>query len=444
MKRCRALGLSGSLLLFAACSNATVASVDSSVPTTVSPTTTTTNTTVPTSTTSSPEDLTTTSLAVAESGPSARFVEFREQIDARIAGGQLNLGAIDRFWTEGQGLLGYPTDVTLIEVAMSELAAARTAQLADLPPVLEEHRDVLTAALVDRDTDLRIVASRALATLSDQDSLSDTDRNLVQSILDALSDVRPVILRADILASGRIGPALDPERLPDLPDSLLLVHWTDGFEWPDLVVLVGLDGIPLGYLDDHSIWGMELEGGKVVSEAPIGPPPDDMEGCMVAWSDEDREYLICEDSTSYDTVALRAEIRIRYPDGTEERLAGAAHTRPDSPRDPVAGLWVWLTPSPAGDALLGGWSGECSIGSAHMVVDGETLPAGGGDAPFHESYPLGWLDNDHALIVMTASACSIPMDAAGVYTMTVDGDIEPLYLTSTGGAIARLIKTTAL
>ncbi len=374
--------------------------------------------------------------------PTTLFVEFRERLDERIASGRLDLGTIDRLWTEAEVLAKQPPNAAMAEEAMGELDRARVEQLVDLPPALSEYRDVLGAALIARDVDSRIAARRLLAGLDKSQSLSDDEHNLIQSILGALMDVQHEVLRLDILESGRIGPALDPDRLPELPDRVLLVHWADLSGWYNLAVLVGLDGVPIGYLDDQSIWEIDVEGGKVVYEPVPDPGPDNMEGCVVSWSDSDRDYLICEDSTTYDSVALRSEIRVRYLDGTEQRVAGPA-TLPTQSADRPVGSWGWAMPSPQGDALLAGWSGECSIGSAHIIANGSTVRAGRQEAPFNESYPLGWLDNDRALIVVTSSACSIQVDAAGIYTMTTDGGIEPVYLTTTGGATARLIETAA-
>lgn len=98
-------------------------------------------------------------------------------------------------------------------------------------------------------------------------------------------------------------------------------------------------------------------------------------------------------------------------------------------------------PSPDGTAVLGQWSGECEAPSAHMIHMGNVTVGFGNDGElWPESWALGWREDGVALAAITWGACSSQPHGSGVFTVTRDGGIAPLYPTTTGGVIAQLIS----
>lgn len=375
-----------------------------------------------------------------------RVSDLAERIDNAAAVGELHLGAIDRFWSEARALNEDREDVGAVNRLMKILVAERDRQLADLPALLIDDTDIFTAALVDRDFESRVAAFEILDEILQTGLDREPFANMIYDFHYVLeTDVKPELIRREVLASGSIGPQLDPDRLPPLPDRVLLVQWSDAFHQADIVVLVDLNGEPIGHLDHHTMMSpraVTIAGGEVLYGVPShGVPDDTVAGCVESFVATDRTYLICDDTTSYQHPAWRAEVQVRYADGSSERIAGAGYAYPEeNPNDPVAGHWVDVFPSPDGSAVLGQWSGECEVPSAHMIVGG-AVSTGLGNAGevWAESWALGWRDSDSALVAITWGACSSAPHQSGVFAVSPDGQVEPLYTTTTGGVIARLI-----
>ncbi len=382
-----------------------------------------------------------------EDHASSRTRDLAERIDAAVASGELHLGAIDRFLTEARQLNEDREDTSLVNQMFELLTAERDRQLADLPSLLADDADIFTAALIDRDFESRVAAFEVLDRIVQADLNREPFSNMIYDLHFILeNDVKSELIRRETLASGRIGPKLDPNNLPSLPDRILLVQWSDAFYQSDIVVLVDLSGEPIGYLDHHSMMtprSVTIADGQVLYGVPMhGVSDDPVEGCVESFVASDRTYLICDDTTSYQDPAWRAEVQIRYPDGSTERIGGAGYAYPEeNPNDPVAGHWVEVFPSPDGSAVLGQWSGECEVPSAHMIVGGAVSTGLGNDGDvWAESWALGWRDNSSGLIAITWGACSSAPHQSGVFTVGRDGQIEPLYTATTGGVIARLIS----
>ena len=105
----------------------------------------------------------------------------------------------------------------------------------------------------------------------------------------------------------------------------------------------------------------------------------------------------------------------------------------------VPGHWAWLTPGPDG-AVLGQWSGECEVPSAHVLVGGEPYGiAQIGDelrlasrSDFEdpavyglESWAIGWLDGGEAVIGVNSGPCSTEAD--GLYAVGLDLELRLIY-----------------
>lgn len=380
--------------------------------------------------------------------PSTEAQRLLDDVTDAASEGTLRLDTIDMYWEQALALTGEQENGDIAEQIMAVLSPALDEQLAKLSGPIERHGDLFAAAIVDRDFDSRAAAYEALNEIISRGGGFEPDPTSAYGLHSRLQDdVAAELVRREALASGNVGPALDPDDLPPLPDRLLLVQWSDGFYWPNLVVLVGLDGEPIGYLDGYTLSDdgrMSIAGGEIVENLPYEQVPQLAEGeeCLISYETIDRVYLICNDTTSYDDPAWAAEVRVEYADGTTERIGGAGYVYPElDPAQPVAGYWVRVYPSPDGSAVLGQWSGECETPSAHMIYDGAVSDGVGvaGDV-WPESWALGWRDDGLALVVLTGGPCSSdPIDDSGVYTWSPQGDLEPLYLTSTGGVIATLI-----
>ena len=372
---------------------------------------------------------------------------FNDVVEARDSG-DLRLDTIDMYWVQGLALFDERENLDVAEEVMALLAEERDARLADLPDPIVEYRDLITTAIVVRDFDSRAAAYEVLDEVIKRGGDLGSDANTVYGLQYQLeAEVKGELIRREALAGGTIGPELDPSDLPPLPDRLLLVQWSYLDYSPDLVVLVDLDGDPLGYLDGHTLRDagrMTIANGKVVYEASYNERVQAGEGeeCVVSYQTVDRTYLICDDTTSYSHPARAAEVRVEYSDGTIERIGGAGYAYPESdPEFPVVGHWAGVYPNPDGSAVLGQWSGECEIPTVHMIYQGEvTAGAGRTDDVTPESYALGWRDDGLAVVAVTGGLCSSDYDNSGVYTWSPQGELEPLYLTTSGGIIARLIS----
>jgi hypothetical protein len=226
-------------------------------------------------------------------------------------------------------------------------------------------------------------------------------------------DVGPVIALV-AAATALAGPAaLDPERLPVLPERGLARYTKAGVE------LQTMRGVPLGVLPRLSLAPdvaisrdllMRDRRGSLflldrrarrVRQISDGPPR--RRACRVTDRRGGRALVVC-----------KAAIKLRTPSG-RLRVAAKAPGR--------IGHWERAAFAPRGNAFFAQWSAECEIPVAFLIADGVMRPFGARKYPdVPSSMALGWLPNGSAVVHFPESACGRTHRPAGVYAVPRRGD----------------------
>ena len=207
-------------------------------------------------------------------------------------------------------------------------------------------------------------------------------------------------------------PTVDPAHLPSLPPRGLARQTPSG------VVLERFDGRVLGLLRGYHVvipgathglllhrntpmrYVLDLAARRVRPVARIsrldGP-------CTVADQTPQRALVVCK----------------RHVDV----IAGGRRSVVAGPRRGL-GRWMWAEFSPSGKAILAQWSGECESPTAYLIADGRARPYGGSDA--RESFALGWLSGDRAVVSFRSGICGSGFPTPGIYAVPLRGKPQRL------------------
>lgn len=160
-------------------------------------------------------------------------------------------------------------------------------------------------------------------------------------------------------------------------------------------------------------------------------------GCRVSLALDQAWYLICGSDADTENFEPFSVIIRRAADGTTERLAGPPAVFDTGDDLAVVGHWSYVEPGPDG-SILGQWSGECEVPSAHILIGGEWMhPWFNGSEvvlaadmdwelwSWGQSSALGWLEIGKAAIAVAGGACSSDEDA--LITVAPDGTYDIIY-----------------
>ena len=233
--------------------------------------------------------------------------------------------------------------------------------------------------------------------------------------------------------------------LNELPTEFFVVDVHSRF------VILGIDGVARAnqikaHAEDREFLS-ELPGAMSTPwgaqrPSPVDPEVPTIEACTPAYGTSEGWYMIC-DSASY-TGETRPAVEIRFANATgiENLVAGPAAIYTTAEEEFVHGSWRSVVPNEEG-VLLGQWSGECEVPSAHLYIEGtwwhpwfKGSETGPGELVFADekdtedwgwgqSSALGWLSTGQAAIGIAGGACS--WDEAGLMLVDPDGSHEIIY-----------------
>jgi hypothetical protein len=209
------------------------------------------------------------------------------------------------------------------------------------------------------------------------------------------------------------GPRLDPQHLPLLPPRGLVRQERRG------VALETLRGAPLGRLATFHLTSRLGMHGVLL---------EDRRGHLFAIDLGERRVRRVY------AIGLRRPAGCYFADAVPtSRLFvcgrvikavtnGRTRTVARAP-SPGGGAWQWAEYArPAGTAILAQWLGECESPTAFAIVGGKLRPYGGRsyrDAP--ESFALGWLPGQYAVVHFPAGVCGRAYRGPGVYAVPLRG-----------------------
>jgi hypothetical protein len=233
-----------------------------------------------------------------------------------------------------------------------------------------------------------------------------------------VQDVETMFALVLALALAAPGPQLDPQHLPVLPSRGLVRQQRVG------VALETLHGAALGRLGGFHLasrvgtHGALLKDGRrrlfvidlvqrrvrQVFSMGIHAPA----GCHFADATTSAQLFVCGR-----TIKAVASGRTRTVARAPSREGG---------------LWQWAEYAhPRGAAILAQWLGQCESPTAFSIVGGKLTPYGGRtfrDAP--ESFALGWLPGQRAVVYFTAGICGRGYSGPGVYAIPLRGQPQLL------------------
>ncbi len=233
------------------------------------------------------------------------------------------------------------------------------------------------------------------------------------------------LLLAAILATGS-GPRLDPQRLPRLPDRGLIRQLNTG------VGLETLHGRPLGWLPGFRFPDRPTHGGLLQGQHG-GEYAMDFFQYRVR-----RVYsmnLPAPRGCRFTDARAMVQLFVCRNDHWLETRS-ASRTRVVA-RAPEHGLWEWAEFAPRSGAILAQYSGECETPVAYLIAGGSQRPFVGSslrNAP--ESFALGWLPGDRAVIHYDYGLCGAGLHRPGVYAVSLAGDRQ--FFVATGNPPPRL------
>ncbi len=211
------------------------------------------------------------------------------------------------------------------------------------------------------------------------------------------------------------------------------------------ILIAGNDPIGVGgryvatSLDDRVLTVHDWDLGSqpsIAIDTATGETVELSPGCRVSVAVDEGWYLICT-SDPHSPDGAFAEVRFRYPGGETTFLGGPALVNESGNGPTVVGHWASVQPGPDG-ALLGQWSGECEVPSAHVLVDRawwhvwydghELVVAADMDSETWgsaESWALGWLESGQAAISVHGGGCG--GDEDGLILVNPDGSFTVVY-----------------
>ncbi|MBK5268586.1 MAG: hypothetical protein JJE47_14260 [Acidimicrobiia bacterium] len=216
-----------------------------------------------------------------------------------------------------------------------------------------------------------------------------------------------------------------------ITDTQILIAGNTPIDILDRYVATSVDDLVLTVHDwDHGSQpsiAIDTATGKTVELSP---------GCRVSVAVDEGWYLICT-SDAHSPDGAFAEVRFRHRGGETTFLGGPAFVNESGNGPTVVGHWASVQPGPDG-TLLGQWSGECEVPSAHVLVDQDwwhvwydghdLVVAADMDSEtwgWAESWALGWLESGQAAIGARGGGCS--WDESGLLLVRPDGSFDVIY-----------------
>jgi hypothetical protein len=228
-----------------------------------------------------------------------------------------------------------------------------------------------------------------------------------------VQDVESMFAFALALALVAPAPRLDPQHLPVLPSRGLVRQGRAG------VALETLRGAPLGRLSGFHLASRVGMHGAVLEDARNRLFTIDLQERRV------RQVF---------SMGIPAPAGCHFTDATTtaqlfvcgrtiKRLANGRTTVVARPPSREGGAWQWAEYArPRGAAILAQWLGQCETPTAFSIVGGKLRPYGGRtfrEAP--ESFALGWLPGQRAVVHFTGGVCGRAYRGPGVYAVPLGG-----------------------